>query len=119
MPIQFYQILHVFGAFMIMLAYGGLIVRSALKQDSPGVRRMGAITSGIGLLLMLVSGFALLHKLQYGFPAWAIFKMVLWAVLGGLIVFINRKPEQAQSLWYTTLLLGLVATLLVYLKPAL
>lgn len=117
MSITFYNILHILGAFMVMLAYGGLIVRSALEQDSPNVRRLGAITSGIGLLLIFVSGFGLLAKYGYGWPTWVLLKIVIWLVLGGLIVLINRQPKMAQALWWSTLLLGAVAAVLAIAKP--
>ena len=114
---QLYQILHLTGVFMVFLAYGGLIVRSALGIDHKGIRRMGAITSGIGLILMLVGGFGLLAVLQLGWPIWVIIKIVIWVILGAMIVAINRLPRLAQDLWWSTIVLGLIALLVVVLKP--
>ena len=114
---QLYQILHLTGVFMVFLAYGGLIVRSALGSDHKGIKRMGAITSGIGLLLMLVGGFGLLAVMDFGWPLWVIVKMIIWVILGGMIVAINRLPKLAQDLWWSTIILGLVALLMVVLKP--
>ena len=102
---------------MVFLAYGGLIVRSATGSDNAGIRRLGGITSGLGLLLTLVGGFGLLAKLNYGWPVWVIVKLVIWLILGAMIVLINRKPQLSQILWWTTILLGLVALLMVVLKP--
>ncbi|HSH09783.1 MAG TPA: hypothetical protein VK995_05310 [Oceanipulchritudo sp.] len=114
---QLYQILHLTGIFMVFLSYGGLIVRSAVGSDSKGVRRLGAMTSGIGLLLTLVGGFGLLARLNYGWPGWVLVKIGIWILLGGMIVLINRKPQFSQILWWTTILLGVVALLMVVLKP--
>jgi len=114
---QLYQILHVMGVFMVFLAYGGLIVRSALGSDHKGIRRLGAITSGIGLVLMLVGGFGLLAVMDLGFPIWAIVKIIIWVILGAMIVAINRLPRLAQDLWWSTIVLGLIALLMVVLKP--
>lgn len=114
---QLYQILHLTGVFMVFLAYGGLIIRSALGSDHKGIRRMGAITSGIGLVLMLVGGFGLVAVMDLGFPIWVIVKSVIWVLLGGMIVAINRLPRLAQDLWWSTLVLGVIALLMVVLKP--
>jgi hypothetical protein len=114
---QFYQLIHLTGIFMIFLAYGGLIIRSATGSDNKGIRRLGAMTSGIGLLLSLVGGFGLLARLNYGWPGWVLVKVAIWIALGGMIVLINRKPQLSQILWWTTILLGLVALLMVVLKP--
>jgi hypothetical protein len=114
----FYKILHLTGVLMVFLAYGGLIVRSMLQSDDRLIRKLGAITSGVGLLLILVGGFGLLAKV-YGnaFPLWVILKIVIWVVLGGLIVVINRKPELGRALWWATLLLGFLATVLGLQRP--
>jgi hypothetical protein len=117
MPHQFYQIIHLTGIFMVFLAYGGLIVRSATGSDNKGVRRLGAMTSGIGLLLTLVGGFGLLARLNYGWPGWILVKLGIWIALGAMIVLINRKPQLSQILWWSTIILGLVALLMVVLKP--
>jgi hypothetical protein len=117
MSISFYKIIHLTGVIMVMLAYGGLIVRSALQADSPQVKRLGAITSGIGLLLILFGGFGLLAKLQYGFPLWIIAKIVIWFVLGGMIALINRKPGMSQILWWSTIVLGVIAIVMGLVKP--
>ena len=114
---QLYQIIHLTGVFMVFLAYGGLIIRSALGSDHKGIRRMGAITSGIGLVLMLVGGFGLLAVMDLGWPIWVIATIIIWVILGALIVAINRLPRLAQDLWWSTIVLGVVALLMVVLKP--
>jgi hypothetical protein len=117
MPYQFYQIMHLVGVFMVFLAYGGLIVRSATGSENKDVRRLGAITSGLGLLLILVGGFGLLARLNYGWPGWVLVKVAIWLVLGAMIVLINRKPQFSQIFWWMTIILGLIALLMVVLKP--
>jgi hypothetical protein len=117
MSYKFYEIIHLLGVVMVFLSYGGLIVRSATGSQDKGLRRLGALTSGIGLLLILVGGFGLLARLNYGFPAWVLVKIAIWVVLGALIVLINRKPEYSQVTWWVTILLGLTAILMATLKP--
>ena len=60
MPYAVYKLLHFIGIFSIYLAYGGLIFRAALGSNNVGLRKFGGIVSGIGLLLMLVSGFGMM-----------------------------------------------------------
>jgi len=117
MRYQIYQFLHLTGILMVFLAYGGLIIRSATGSDNKSLRILGAVTSGIGLFLILLGGFGLLAVLQYGWPIWILVKVAIWFILGGLIVIINRKPECSKVLWYVTLGLGAVALAMVIWKP--
>jgi len=104
---------------MVFIAYGGMIVRGVTGSDHKGLRRLGAMTSGIGLFLILLGGFGLLAVKGYVWvwAAWIIIKAVIWFALGGIIVLINRKPEMAQITWWLTILLGVIAILMVVLKP--
>ena len=107
-----YKVLHLLGAFMVFLAYGALIARSALAADDRRFRRLGAITSGVGLLLLLLGGFGMQARYGYKFEPWIWGKIVLWVLLGVLIVFINRRPHLSMALWWVTLLIGLIAAYL-------
>ena len=115
MPVYFYQILHVAGIIMIFMGYGALLARSLAKSEDASVRKLGSITSGIGLLLVLVAGFGMIAKIGYSYSApWLIVKIIIWAALGGIISLINRKPEFAKTLWWIILGLGILATVMVY-----
>jgi hypothetical protein len=111
-----YQVLHVVGILMLFLGYGALLARSMAAPDNVSVRKLGSITSGVGLLLILVAGFGLISKLGHSFVApWLIVKMVIWLALGGLIVLINRQPQLAVMLWWLLIALGAVAASMVYI----
>ena len=111
-----YQVLHVVGIMMLFLGYGALLARSMAAPGNVSVRKLGSITSGVGLLLILVAGFGLISKLGHSFVApWLIVKMVIWLALGGLIVLINRKPQLAVMLWWLLIALGAVAASMVYI----
>ena len=111
-----YQVLHVVGILMLFLGYGALLARSMAAPDNVSVRKLGSITSGVGLLLILVAGFGLISKLGHSFVApWLIVKMVIWLALGGLIVLINRKPQLAVMLWWLLIALGAIAASMVYI----
>jgi len=111
-----YQVLHIVGIAMLFMGYGALLARSMAAPGNVSVRKLGSITSGIGLVLILVAGFGLISKLGYSFTApWLIVKMLIWLLLGGLIVLINRKPQLAVLLWWLLIALGAVASAMVYI----
>ena len=103
---------------MLFLGYGALLGRSMAGSTDAKVKKMGSITSGIGLVLMIIAGFGLMSKL-YGnnFEPWMIAKLVIWLVLGGLVALINRKPALAVPLWWGILGLGALAGIMVYIRP--
>jgi len=115
MPIYIYHILHLTGIIMLFLGYGALLGRSLAGSDDSKVKKLGSITSGIGLLLIFIAGFALITKMNYSFGApWIIVKLIIWFALGGLIVLINRKPAIAGMLWWILVFLGFLASSMVY-----
>ncbi len=115
MPHYIYQILHITGILMVFMGYGALLARALSGSDNACVKKLGSITSGIGLVLILVAGFGLVTKMGYSFTApWLIVKLVIWLALGGLIAIINRKPGLACKLWWVLLALGATAAVMVY-----
>ena len=112
---NFYQVLHIVGISMVFLGYGALLARSMAAPENVSVRKLGSITSGIGLLLVLVAGFGLVAKLGYNYiETWILVKFVIWLLLGGLIVLINRKPQLAMLLWCLLIALSATAAIMVY-----
>lgn len=113
-----YHILHFIGILMLFLGYGALLGRSMAGSSDARVKKLGSITSGIGLLLMIIAGFGLVAKM-YGnsFQPWMIAKVAIWFVLGGLIALINRKPALAVPLWWGLIALGGLAAVMVYIRP--
>ena len=59
---NFYQVLHIIGISMVFLGYGALLARSMTAPENVSVRKLGSITSGIGLTLILVAGCALISN---------------------------------------------------------
>lgn len=109
-----YKVLHIAGVLFVMIALGGLV---AAGRD--GDRRRAGLTHGIGLVVILVTGFGLLARLQAGFPPWVWGKLVIWLLIGGAIAAIRRRPELARLWWITLPLLGAVAGYLAIYKPGL
>ncbi|RMH68929.1 MAG: hypothetical protein D6685_01670 [Bacteroidetes bacterium] len=119
MSYTFYKVLHLLGVMMVFLALGGALVRSRLPEQTASWKKLIAITHGVGLLVLLVAGFGLLARLGvfWPMPAWALLKIVIWLLVGGLIALINRKPDSGPVWWYLTLVLGLLAAYLALYKP--
>ena len=112
---SFYLVLHIVGISMVFLGYGALLARSMAAPENVSIRKLGSITSGIGLLLILVAGFGLIPKLGHSYTeTWILVKLIIWLLLGGLIVLINRKPQLAMLLWCLLIALSATATIMVY-----
>jgi hypothetical protein len=107
-----YKIIHLVGIAALALGVGGMMA------DGKN-RRAFAICQGIGLLVMLVSGFGLLAKLHLGFPHFAIVKTVLWLVIGAMPVMLRRlKAPVFVAILASLTLVGIMAWLGM-MKPAL
>ena len=101
-----YKVMHLAGVMMLFLGLGGAIIRSANKANRG--RIIAGITSGTGLLLILISGFGMM----VGWPFWIILKIVIWVAIGASIALINRKPRLGLILWISLIILGAFAAYL-------
>lgn len=116
-----YKVLHLVGAFMIILALGGVVANSingVPKKNS--WRKSMMITHGIGMIASLVGGFGLLARLgvMHGsLPGWATAKLVIWLIFGGLVGVVAKKPQSAKPIWFLIVLLGGIAAYLAGSKP--
>lgn len=118
MSLLTYKVLHILGLMLVFSSLGGLLFHSLGGGGTKhrGHKLAGA-SHGIGLVLVLVSGFGMLAKLKAGFPLWVIAKLVIWLIFGGVIALIRRMPGQATALWLALPLLGAAAGYLALFKP--
>ncbi|WP_221032551.1 DUF1516 family protein [Actomonas aquatica] len=107
----FYHVLHLLS---LIVLTGGTFYGFAGPAES---RKKVMIFTGIASLLMLISGVGLLHKLSYGFPGWAIVKIVCWLGLAGLAGIGYRKRDKAGLFMTIILALVFVALVMVYQRP--
>jgi hypothetical protein len=112
-----------FGIFLVLLALGGALlyaIYSGAPRANPG-RRWIAITHGVGLLIVIVSGFGLLARLgishSAGWPMWVWIKLGIWLVLGGITALVAKSPRYASFLWFFIPVLAALAAYLAINKP--
>jgi uncharacterized membrane protein SirB2 len=107
-----YAFLHVLSAFVLVgWTY------AACAAPSPERRRVTMMVTGIASFVMLVAGFGLQAKLDVGFPAWLVVKMVCWLAITAVSALAFKKPENAKSLAILVYVLAAIAIACVYFKP--
>jgi hypothetical protein len=119
---SFYNIVHVVGIILAMLALGGAAM---LAMSTPAgampkpARRLLAIMHGIGAFLILLGGFGMLARLGIhgGFPAWLWVKLGIWAIVAAGLFLPRRNPSLAKPLLLALPILGGVAAYMAIYKP--
>ncbi len=126
-----YKTIHFLGIFTLVTALTATLARSAQSGASSGAAPAGAsggaalpdpwrkrlgIAHGAALFLILLAGFGMLAKLDVGFPGWAMAKVGIWLVAGGLIA-LRKKPSAAAWGVVVVPLLAALAGSIAYVKP--
>jgi hypothetical protein len=118
LDLTLWKVIHVVGALTVFMALGGLV---ALGAAGPERQRLFKALHGIGLLVVLVAGFAMLGRLGMGGPGtwgtWVWIKLVVFALLGASLVAIRRAERWGHTVLLALLLLGAVATWAALSKP--
>ncbi len=109
---QTYSIIHVISV-VLLTAF----TFKAFAAPTPDKRRASMMITGILALLVIVAGFGLSAKLEYGFPGWMIAKLVCLIVLAGLSGVAFRKPGAVGVLTALAVVAVGAAVWLVYSKP--
>ena len=109
-----YKIIHLTGISLLALGVGGMMAGGEKRKTF-------AMLQGIGLVVMLVSGFGLLAKLKFTpyVPPFAVVKIVLWCLIGALpVLFRKLKTPLPAAILISLILVGTMAYLGV-VKPQL
>lgn len=120
MSYEFYKLLHILGAFTVLMALGGMTLHLANGGTRDFTNRKWlAMIHGVGLALSLVAGFGLLARIAHepGLPSWVIGKLVIWLILGGAPALFYRKRQFAKLYFFGVLLLAICAVGLAIYKP--
>jgi hypothetical protein len=80
-------------------------------------RKRVLMITGVASLLVLVTGFGMLHRLHLGFPGWAIVKAVCWLGLSMIAGIAYRRRAQADAYMIIAFVLAIIAVVMVYVRP--
>jgi uncharacterized membrane protein SirB2 len=117
---EIYKLLHVVG---IVLLFSGLVALLTMKitnvNPEGASRRFAFLTHGLGLFLLLLSGFGLLARLEMArnMPNWAYVKIAIWLIFGGMIALIKRRPKLGWTMYIPMLVIYMAAAYLAINKP--
>jgi len=117
---EFYKVLHLSGLILTFTGLAGLFMArwngNELKKP---VRRLGALAHGVGLLLILVSGFGLAARLGLfgGLPGWVYAKIAIWFFAGLLMILTKRKSNLGWPIYILIVSTGFLAAYIAVDKP--
>ena len=122
MSYQALKILHVTGLALTFMGLAGVL---GLKMNDGGQskrRLLFFVAHGVGLLLLLTTGFALVAKLQltnatHFLPGWVQAKLVIWLLAGGAVMLASRLSRYAGFVLLFFTALVVVAAWLAIAKP--
>ncbi|MCC7518726.1 MAG: hypothetical protein IT578_06035 [Verrucomicrobiae bacterium] len=111
MSYEIWHYLHLLGASLVFLGYGALLAPQGIRS--------GMMLTGLGAGANLLSGFALLAKmnLMHPVPVWAGLKLLLWCVIAVLPVLAKRRILPASTVVALGALVGAGLTGLGWFKP--
>lgn len=115
MSYEFYKILHLIG---LVLLFSGLVSLLTLRVVGAEVngpaKKFAFLTHGIGLFLILLSGFGLLARLGLvrELPGWIYVKLVIWLYFGLTIALIKRKGQLGWIMYLPMLVIFILAAYL-------
>lgn len=123
MPYEIYKILHLTGIFLLTSGLVGMLVLAWSGHQIAGkVKTFAFITHGVGLLLMLVSGFGLLARMGImhggGFPFWIYVKLAIWLIMGGIIALVKRKVAIGWPIYFLMMAIFITAAYFGVYKPS-
>lgn len=109
-----YKVIHLAG---VICLFAGLGAALAHGEGRGHINRLVAILHGVGLVLLLVSGFGIQAKLGLGFPVWLIVKIALWIVMGAMLTIGRRTALGPTRALLIAIVLGAVLAFLGVYKP--
>ena len=114
MNLEFYKVVHIVAAFVLLSALGVLYTAYARKEHQFKHRSLILSAHGLCLILIMISGFGMLAKLgiMSQLPMWVILKLLIWLAIGILPIFAKRFQRYAYSVWFLTLALAAFAVML-------
>ena len=102
----------------MIMSLGAVCLRgmSGGGRDFPQRKWLGMF-HGIGSLLALISGFAMVAKKHLEWQGWLVALIGIWLLLSVAPALIYRKPAWAKLLWLSIAGLSFLASWLAGAKP--
>jgi hypothetical protein len=104
----------------LFFGFGGLLIAAYSGVTlSKSARLLSLIAHGIGLILILLSGFGILRNLGQmdGPKGWIMAKFAIWIYMGIALLFIKKKGHLGWPVALVLFLVGACATSLGIHKP--
>ena len=122
MSYQTLKILHVAGLALTFMGLAGVLGMKLSGAGRPKRYWVFFLTHGVGLLLLLASGFALIAKLQllggtHALPGWVQAKLAIWLLAGGAVSVASRLSRYAEIILAFFTALVVAAAWLAVAKP--
>jgi hypothetical protein len=120
---EWYKLIHLLGILMLFSGLSGVLFAAFVATPGPvkmQARLLGSIFHGVGLILVLLGGVGMAHRLGLfhgAIPYWLLGKMVIFVYFGMAIMMAKRRPWAISILLPTFILLGGVAAYLALFKP--
>ena len=116
-----YKVIHITGLILVFMSLGAvalLATSGGSRKDNPWRVRIG-MCHGIGLFLLLLSGFGMLAKLGlfHALPIWVMTKLAIWLLIGAALTLTYRCQRKASAVWWMVIVLGIAAAYLGIYKP--
>jgi len=112
------KILHLVGLALTFMGLAGALASNGATTD-PAARRVFSMSHGLGLVLVLITGFFMLVQLGIGknLPGWVWGKVIVWLLAGASLMLVRRFSKfKGPLLLYLAALVALGAWLALY-KP--
>ena len=120
MSYETYKVIHIIGILFLFIGLSTIAILSFTKQLGFAQGKMiGFATHGLGLFLMLLSGFGMAARLglMANLPGWLFGKIAVWVLLGLAISLVKRKPQWIFANLLLIVVLGGTAATLAIFKP--
>lgn len=120
MSFETYKIIHMLGLAFLMLGLGGVLFAFATSAIVPAkVKLLGFAIHGVGLLLIIISGFGMAARLGFmqGLPGWLYGKLAIWVLLALGVSLAKRKANNAGLIVVLFAALVGIAAWLALTKP--
>lgn len=117
MPYDFYKVLHFAGIIITLTSLSGYIFYFVQNKNNEK-KKFFSIVNGVGLLIILVSGFGLAARLGYmqSLPNWVYIKLAIWLALGGAATIIKRQVLSPTVTYMLVITLGILAAITAVTK---